>query len=219
MPPRRRLRLSLPLRAYLLAALTLLAGCGQKTVGRATSRLWIAGAPEPAFDPDGPPDPLRASLERLLTRALVEEDSTGAIVPAAAERIDVAADSLTVTFHLRRGLAYTDGSPCRSVEFRDALVAGLGRGDHATRAFLLGAVRGVSDLRPRRSVPALGIATPEGNSCGTVAFPNASDSCSFATGSVGYDGTAMVASSKVTDGCANSGTCTCTWQWWPGFFR
>ena len=70
-----------------------------------------------------------------------------------------------------------------------------------------------------RCAQAVEVVAPSGTSCGTVAFPSASDSCSFATGSVGYDGTAMVASSKVTDGCANSGTCTCTWQWWPGFFR
>ena len=40
-----------------------------RSPARGTSCVWVAGRPEPAFDPAGPPDPLRWSLERLLARA------------------------------------------------------------------------------------------------------------------------------------------------------
>jgi hypothetical protein len=123
--------------------------------------VWVAGTAAPAFDPDGPPDALRWSLERLLTRGLVEEDSSGDVVAAAAERWEVSADSLIYTFHLRQNLSFDDGAPCTSADFRRALESGLDRTDHATRAWLLGAVRGVDNVRAGRPLPRLGIATPD----------------------------------------------------------
>src|SRR5439155_4295941 len=97
--------------------------------------LWIMGGPEPEFDPAGPPDPARRAIERLLTRGLIEEDSSGALRPAAAERWEISPDSLACTFHLRPGLAFTDGTPCGSGDFERALRAGLGRKDHSTQAW------------------------------------------------------------------------------------
>src|SRR6266508_446785 len=64
------------------------------------SRAWWVGRAEPSFDPGGPPDPVRGSLERLLTRGLVEEDAEGRIVPSAAARFEVAPGGLSVRFHL-----------------------------------------------------------------------------------------------------------------------
>lgn len=136
------------------------AGCADPQPVRGTSFVWIAGRPEPAFDPGGPPDPLRCSLERLLTRGLVEEDSSGALTPGAAERWEWSADSLVLTFHLRPGLVFADGSPCASADFQRALCAGLGREDHGSRAWLLGAVSGVERVRAGRPLPPLGIETP-----------------------------------------------------------
>lgn len=143
-----------------LAALCCL-GCADRPPARGTCLVWIAGRLEPAFDPGGPPDPLRWSLERLLSRGLVEEDSSGALVPGAAERWEWSADSLALTFHLRPGLVFADGSPCVSADFRRALGAGLGREDHGSRAWLLGAVAGVERVRAGRPLPALGIESPD----------------------------------------------------------
>lgn len=148
--------------AVALAALALSgAGCAKSGPAPPTRVTWIVGAPLPALDPAGPPNVVRWSLERLLTRGLVDEDTSGAIVPAAAERWELSPDGLTLTFYLRPGLKFTDGSPCTSEDFRRALLQGLGRTDHATRAWLLAAVRGVSRVRAGRPLPEIGISTPD----------------------------------------------------------
>src|SRR5437667_8476501 len=133
-----------------------LAGCPRK-VPRPTACQWVFGAEEPRFDPDGPPESARWALEHLLTRGLVDVDSTGRTVPAAADRFEVSPDGLTYTFHLRAGLRFTDGTPCRSADFRRALEAGLGRGDHSTRAWLLAAIRGIERVRAGKPLPSIGL--------------------------------------------------------------
>ena len=135
-------------------------GCGVKHAPP-FSVTWVVGQSPPAFDPQGPPDAVRWSIERLLSRGLFDEDSSGRAVPACAESVIVSTDGLVYTFLLREGLAFTDGTPCRSKDFRRALEAGLNRLDHATTAWLLGAVVGVGEVRPGRPLPPLGIATPD----------------------------------------------------------
>ncbi len=141
------------------AALLLgLAGCG--AVPRAPiTTTWVVGQAAPAFDPQGPADPVRWALERLLSRGLVEEDSAGRVVPGAAESVQVTPDGLVYTFRLRRGLAFGDGRPCTSDDFRRALGRGLNRLDHGTHAWLLAAVAGAGKVRAGRPLPPLGVAT------------------------------------------------------------
>jgi len=150
--------------AVLLLAATFAAaaaGCSGRAPARGTTCRWVAGRPAPAFDPQGPPDPLRWSLERLLARGLTELDSSGAVVPAAAAAWEWSADSLALTFRLRPGLAFPDGTPCASADFRRALTAGLDRVDHASQAWLLGALAGMERVRAGRPLPPLGIETPD----------------------------------------------------------
>ncbi len=127
------------------------------------SLRWWMGRSAPRFDPDGPPDAARWALERMLSRGLVDEDSSGRIVPAAALRHEYSPDSLTLTFHLRPALRFVNGARCGSREFRTALESGLRRTDHATVAWALAAVKGVDAIRARRPLPALGIETPDEN--------------------------------------------------------
>lgn len=153
-------RMRYPL-AFLALSLSMGLGCANRPtrhVAFATS--WTAGCTEPAFDPDGPPDPVRVALERTLSRGLVERTPDGRIVLCAAERFVWGADSLTLTFRLRQGLHFTDGTPVTSEHFRTALTSGLARDDHGTRAWLLGAVRGVDQVRAGRPLPTVGIESP-----------------------------------------------------------
>src|SRR5690242_12971639 len=135
------------------------AGCSAPRAPARVATVWLAGHPLPAFDPDGPPDALRQALERQLSRGLVEADSTGRVGPALADSLGCSRDSLTWTFRLRGDARFTDGSPVTSADIRDALMGGLGRDDHATREWLLAAVRGVASARSGRRAPAIGIET------------------------------------------------------------
>lgn len=144
----------------LLSCLLPPAGCAPRSPV-AVTRTWIAGCAAPAFDPDGPPHAVRWALERLLSRGLVELDSTGRVVPAAAESVGVTADGRTWTFRLRDGLRFTDGTAATSADFRAALLGGLAREDHATRAWQLAALTGADRVRAGRPLPALGIETPD----------------------------------------------------------
>lgn len=148
-----------PLAAALAAAAFLLPGCTPRPVPPVVVR-WLVARPEPRFDPDGPPQPERQALERLLTRPLVERDSAGPR-PGAAESWSWSRDSLTLTFRLPAGLRFTDGTPCRSLHFEHALRAGLGRRDHGTRTWELAPLRGVESVRAGRPLPTLGIETPD----------------------------------------------------------
>ena len=157
-----------PVRAGALAALAVCAalaplpGCAHRPAPPAAVTVrWVAGHTAPAFDPDGPPDPLRGALERLLTRPLVERGPDGSVRFAAAETAWADSAGRTWTIRLRAGLRFTDGTPATSADFRDALAGGLAREDHATRAWLLGALTGMDRVRAGRPLPALGIASPD----------------------------------------------------------
>jgi ABC-type transport system substrate-binding protein len=149
-----------PLVAGIVLTLTL-AGCARHVRPPAVTFRWWMGCAAPGFDPDGPPDPTRAALERLLTRQLVEQDSLGRPQLSAASRLTISNDRLHYTFALRSDLRFTDGSPCRSSAFLAALETGLNRGDHSTRLWLLRAVRGTDLVRAGRPLPRLGIRAPD----------------------------------------------------------
>lgn len=146
--------------SFLLVVAVALAGCAKPPVVRTHFR-WLVGRDLPAFDPLGPPDPVRDALGALLTRSLLRTDSLGRPALDAAERVAVSNDRLRYTFTLKRGLAFTDGRPCDSEAFRAALLAGIARPDHGTFAWRLAAVRGMEQMRPRKPLPALGITAPD----------------------------------------------------------
>ncbi|MGZ6009187.1 MAG: peptide ABC transporter substrate-binding protein [Rhizomicrobium sp.] len=54
---------------------------------------------------------------------LTTRDQNGSLIPGAAERWDISADGRTYTFHLRKGLRWSDGSPLTAMDF----VAGIRR--------------------------------------------------------------------------------------------
>ena len=53
----------------------------------------------------------------LITEALVMQDINSDIKPLAAEKWDVSKDGLTWTFHLRKGLQWSDGVPLTAKDF------------------------------------------------------------------------------------------------------
>ena len=73
-------------------------------------------------------DPQKASFASeiaVLTlnyEGLTRQDSDLKLVGAAAEKWDFSKDGLTLTFHLRKGLTYSDGSPLTAAAYANAVV-------------------------------------------------------------------------------------------------
>ena len=63
------------------------------------------------------------------------------------------------------------------------------------------------------------VVAPSGTSCGTASFSAGSGNCDMKDIVVGYDGTVMQTFPDAKEKQCWFGACTCTWQWWPGFFR
>lgn len=154
-----------PSRAHagLLPVLALAACAGACAAPEAPPALahWLVARPSPVPDPAGPPDDVRWAIERLLGRGLVDEDSSGRLVPALARAFEPAADGRTWTFTLRPGLTFASGETLRSAHVREAIERGLERRDHSTSRWLLRAIEGVGAIRPGRPLPKLGIETPD----------------------------------------------------------
>lgn len=135
-----------------LVLVCLLGGCAAPppVPVRAT---WVASVAPPTFDPHGPSDLVRESLERALGRGLTDLDSNDTVVPALARRWWWSADRCTLRFQLHPGLRFSDDSLLLASHVREAILAGLARTDHRRSAHLLAAVRGVVVRRARVPEP------------------------------------------------------------------
>ena len=73
--------------------------------------------------------------------------------PGCAERWEVSEDGMTWTFHLRKGLKWSDGKPLTAEDFRYGLLQRFGAGRKAGHGQSSGVVRRRSDGSvPRRAV-------------------------------------------------------------------
>lgn len=98
--------------SFLLLGVLLLQFCACKKDG-VGKRVIFPIDTEPAYlDPQIAATPAERNVVANCFEGLMGYDSSGALVPAAAESYDVSADGLTYTFHLRSGLAWllTDGA-------------------------------------------------------------------------------------------------------------
>ena len=74
------------------------------------------------------------AIVRHLFNGLVFIDAKGEIVPDLAERWEVAADQVTWTFHLRKGVKFHDGSPFNAEAARFTIERAIGPGSPASLA-------------------------------------------------------------------------------------
>ena len=63
-----------------------------------------------------------ADIFDLLFEGLVRIDENGKIVPGLAEKWETDKDKTKWTFHLRKGLKYSDGTPIKAEDFKTALL-------------------------------------------------------------------------------------------------
>jgi hypothetical protein len=84
--------------------------------------------------------------------------------------------------------------------------------------------RGYAVLPPPANSPTctqlIEVRAPSGASCGTAAFTiGTGGACDTKGVAVGYDGTVVQQFPDSAEQQRADGQATCTWQWWPGFFR
>ena len=72
-------------------------------------RIVTPGGPRTFYFPEGGPADLTASFPAL--EALMEYTSRRELKPHLAESVDIDPNNLTITFHLRKGIKFHDGSP------------------------------------------------------------------------------------------------------------
>ena len=83
--------------------------------------------------------------------------------------------------------------------------------------------RGYAVLPPPGSSPTctqvVEVRAPSGVSCGSASFALGTGACETKEITVGYDGTVVQQFPDAAEQQRADGQATCTWQWWPGFFR
>ncbi|TAM12748.1 MAG: peptide ABC transporter substrate-binding protein [Nevskiaceae bacterium] len=160
--------------ALLLAACTLLAGCGEHTsfygpritVGTALAQQQVLNrqisASPRTFDPSLATDV--ASLQVLddLFEGLVTLDVAGHVAPGVATRWTHSADGLTWTFHLRRDALWSNGKPVTAYDFVYSWRRIVTPATASGYAQALGAIVGALDINAGKLPPtALGVDTPD----------------------------------------------------------
>src|SRR5258706_12386218 len=99
------------MKRLLIAVLFLLPGMAG--TAQAQNTLVVAIAADPTgFDPEAVLNNTSGFIMATIFDSLVKyKPGTVDVGPALAESWDVSADGLTWTFHLRKGVAYHDGTP------------------------------------------------------------------------------------------------------------
>jgi hypothetical protein len=66
----------------------------------------------------------------------------------------------------------------------------------------------------------VGVVSPSGKTCGSSNFSMGGGACSTSSIIVGYDGTVVQQAPRERETCTAAGhQCSCTYRYWPGFFR
>ncbi len=137
---------------------------GDVTPPRDNVLRFCLGAEPETYDPGlavGQPD---GRVDRILFEGLTHEDpQTLAPQPACADRWEITPDGLTYTFHLRRGLRWSDGAPLTAEDFRWSWLRVLAPQTAARYAGLLSCIRGAAAFNAGtiQHADSVGIAAPD----------------------------------------------------------
>lgn len=113
---------------HLIICGTLLSACSKEkssvantnsdtnTANRNTINISIGGEP-PTLDPDLSGDSISARVAHDFFEGLVSFDQRGEPIPGLAESWEISPDQKTYTFHLRKGIKFSDGTPITATDF------------------------------------------------------------------------------------------------------
>jgi len=122
-------------------------GCGDETSSRAV--FTYAESSDPAsLDPAQVDDVVGINIDRYLFDGLVRYDSeTSQVVPAVAESWESSSDATEFTFHLRKGVMFTNGSEVNAGDFVYSWTRALAPETMSSIAYaILEPVKGATDL-------------------------------------------------------------------------
>lgn len=89
------------------------------TLDRGIGSEWSSLDPQVNFDAAA------GWIQMDAYEGLISYDETGKIIPGAAEKWETSADGLTVTFHLRDGLKWSNGDPLVAQDFVNGILRTL----------------------------------------------------------------------------------------------
>lgn len=115
------------------------------------------GTLDPAFIADASDVQLLLQLYAGLTRL----DENGEPYPSLAESWQISGDGLTYTFHLRRGLTFSDGSRIEAADVRRSWLRLLDPATHATAPDVLSLINGAAERLAGGSEDDVGIQAPD----------------------------------------------------------
>jgi ABC-type oligopeptide transport system substrate-binding subunit len=161
------IRLLLPILAMLAAAPIILQGCGERggreeaPTGAPVLNRALSTEPE-SLDPQKSRSVQAADVLRDIGEGLVAYDAAGELVPATAERWEIADDGLTYIFRIREDARWSNGEPVTAADF----VFGLRRlVDPETAAFYAAEVGNVVNaaaiVAGKMSPEQLGVSAPD----------------------------------------------------------
>ena len=100
----------------LLFLLTVLSGCGKDGSERSDLNYHLAASPV-TVDPQLVTDTTAGNVVSFFVSTLYKYDKDRKLVPGCAESYEVSEDKLTVTFHLKKNLKWSDGSALTAEDF------------------------------------------------------------------------------------------------------
>ncbi len=100
--------------AFLIMMMT---GCGSAANTEAHELNFHIGSPPSTIDAQTLSDTVSASVIKFFTSTLYEYDPERDLVPCLAESSEVSDDGLTVTYHIKDGLKWSNGTPITADDF------------------------------------------------------------------------------------------------------
>ncbi|HUP83465.1 MAG TPA: peptide ABC transporter substrate-binding protein [Candidatus Limnocylindria bacterium] len=139
-------RLTAPAAVALLVALLSVAACaGPPPAANGPTDVRISSAEPFTWDPARAGDAGTASVLAQVFEGLTAFDPTGGVQPALAQTWSVSDDGRQITFQLRPGLMYSDGTALRAQDVVDSWLALLNPARPSPLASLLADVTGAAD--------------------------------------------------------------------------
>lgn len=132
--------------ALLIAAVLLtISACAQPTVGQGGVDVRIAGGQPLTWDPARAGDSGSASVIAQVFEGLTTFDLNNKVQPALADSWQTSEDGRQITFHLRPGITFSDGSPITSQDVVDSWLRLIDPAQPSPLFSLLGDVSGALD--------------------------------------------------------------------------